>query len=110
MYVWRARIDTGIALLVGSEQESQIRATLVSGPEEGSTHVRFEVTDLTTGQVSGMTSEESCKRGESTSCYYHVNSLTENIFERDYTVNVYADDGTRIGSWTGRFPKEFLRD
>ena len=110
MNSWRARVETGIALLVGSQQQARIRATLVAGPPEGSTHVRFEIIDLDTGQVVVGTSEEACRRGENTSVYYTVNSYTANIFERDYTVNVYADDGTRIGTWTGRFPKEFLRD
>ena len=110
MYSWRARVETGIALLVGSQQQARIRATLVTGPTEGATHVRFEIIDLATGQVVVGTSEEACRRGENTSVYYTVNSYTENIFERDYTVNVYADDGTRIGTWTGRFPKEFLSD
>jgi hypothetical protein len=39
-----------------------------------------------------------------------LTSYTENIFEKNYTVNVYSDDGALIGSWSGCFSQDFLKD
>ncbi len=107
---WHAQIDTGVQYKIGSEQAASIRATLYGGPEGASTHVTFEVTDTVTGSVSTWTSEETCKRGEKTSANYYISTFEYSIFEREYTVRVYADDGSQIGSWAGHFKDDFLRD
>lgn len=108
MYTLRAKIETGMNYLVGSEQSANIRATLIGGEPDASTHLRFEVIDLKTGETSTWTTEEEFSRGESGQAAYWTSSLTENIFEKEFKVNVYADDGTRIGSWEGTFSMEFL--
>ena len=108
IYQWHARIDTGLGLLVGSQQAASIQATLQGGPDGASTHITFEVTDTVTGSTSTWTSEEACKRGESTKCSYYISTMEYSIFEREYQVNVYADDGSQIGSWRGPFSDEFL--
>ncbi len=107
---WNAVIESGINYRLGAEQSAIVRATLNHGPAKGSTHLRFEITDLENGMHSSFTSEEKVSRGESFSIYYSVSSLTENIFEKKYRVEIYADDGAKIGSWSGQFTADFLRD
>ena len=46
-------------------------------------------------------------RGGCVDASYNVNTFEYSIFEREYTVNAYSDDGKLIGSWTGVFTKEF---
>ncbi len=108
IYTLHAKIETGMNYLVGSEQSAYIRATLLGGKPDTSTHLRFEVIDLENGMSSTWTTEEELSRGESGQAAYQTSSLTENIFEKEFKVNVYADDGTRIGSWEGTFSMEFL--
>jgi hypothetical protein len=108
MYEWHAKIDTGISYKIGPDQAAEIRATLYGGPKDASTHITFEVTDNVTGIVNTRTSEETCKRGENTSVSYYITTAEYSIFEREFTVRVYADDGSQIGSWTGPFNDRFL--
>lgn len=110
MYTWRAKIETGLNYLVGAEQSAAIRATLFGGPPDGTTHIQFELIDLATGDIYNWTSEDLYHRGESNTASYQVSSLQESIFDKEYTVNVYNDDGDQIGSWTGVFSKDFLKD
>ncbi len=110
MYAWHAEIDTGVDYLVGSEQSALVRATLYGGPSEGNTHIRFELIDLESKNTYNWTSEEKYGRGESCTAYYQVNSIAENIFEKEHTVNIYVDDGTQVGSWTGCFSMNFLEN
>ncbi len=110
LYTWHVTIETGMGYLVGAEQAAEIRATLSGGPEGGATYLHFELIDRTYGRTYTWTSEEKCSRGESCSSSYRVSSLTENIFEQEYTVNIYIDDGSQIGSWNGSFSMDFLKD
>ena len=110
MYSWRAEIETGLNYLVGAEQSAAIRATLFGGPPDGTTHIQFELIDLATGDTYNWTSEDVYHRGESNTASYQVSSLQESIFDKEYTVNIYNDDGDQIGSWTGVFSKDFLKD
>ena len=107
---WLAEIDTGVVYQIGAEQCAAVRATLVRGPLNGSTRLRFELTDLETGMHYTYVSEEKVSRGENYSTYYTTSSLTENIFEKRHSVEIYADDGSKIGSWSGQFAEEFLSD
>ena len=110
MYAWHAEIETGLELMLGPNQAAAIRATLSSGPPNSTTHIRFDLVDNENGGTFNWTSEEECARGESSTVYYQLTSYTENIFEKNYTVNVYSDDGALIGSWSGCFSQEFLKD
>ena len=74
------------------------------------TDIIVDLVDNENGGTFNWTSEEECARGESSTVYYQLTSYTENIFEKNYTVNVYSDDGTLIGSWSGCFSQEFLKD
>lgn len=108
MYEWHAKIDTGVGYIMGPNQAANIRATLYGGPDGASTHVTFEVTDTVTGIVSTWTSDETCKRGESATTSYYITTGEYSIFDREFKVVVYVDNGTQIGSWTGEFSDEFL--
>lgn len=110
IYTWHAKVETGMSYMIGAEQGAEVRATLSGGPPDGSTHIRFELIDQENGTTYDWTSEVACKRGESYSAYYRVSSLDENIFEKKFTVNIYADDGSKIGSFSGCFSMEFLPD
>ena len=110
MFAWHAEIETGLQLMLGPNQAAAIRATLSSGPPDGATHILFELIDNEFGVIDTWTSAEECSRGESSTVYYQMTSYTENIFEKDYTVNVYSDDGALIGSWSGCFSQDFLKD
>ncbi len=110
MFVWHAEIETGLQLMLGPNQAAAIRATLSSGPPDSATHIRFELIDNEHGVIDTWTSAEECSRGESSTVYYQMTSYTENIFEKNYTVNVYSDDGALIGSWSGCFSQDFLKD
>ncbi len=108
MYTLHAKIETGMNYLVGSEQSAYIRATLFGGEPDASTHLKFEVIDLKYGASYSWTSDEKIARGENCLAAYQTTSLTENIFEKEFKVNVYADDGACVGSWQGTFSMEFL--
>lgn len=110
MYSWRARIETGLNYVVGSEQSAQVRVKVVAGPQNESTYIHFELINHESGQVLNSTSEERCSRGESARMVYAISSLEVSLFEMQFTVNVYADDGTQMASWTGRFSSDFLKD
>ncbi len=110
MFAWHADIETGLELMLGPNQAAAIRATLSSGPPDGTTHIRFDLIDNENGETVTWTSEEECARGESSTVYYQLTSYTVNIFEKNYTVNVYSDDGALIGSWSGCFSQDFLKD
>jgi hypothetical protein len=110
MFAWHAEIETGLELMLGPNQAAAIRATLSSGPPDGTTHIRFDLIDNENGGTVTWTSEEECARGESSTVYYQLTSYTVNIFEKNYTVNVYSDDGALIGSWSGCFSQDFLKD
>lgn len=109
MYQWHAKVETGVNLKMGSQQAADLRATLAGGPPDASTHIRFELIDHVNGYTTSWTSDESYQRSESCTAIYHIETMEYNIFEREYTVNTYADDGTRIGTWTGIIPMEFLQ-
>lgn len=110
MYTWRAEIETGLNYLVGAEQSAAIRVTLRGGPPDGATHIQYELIDLATGDTYNWTTEDVYHRGESYTASYQVSNLHESIFDKQYTVNIFCDDGEQIGSWTGVFSKDFLKD
>lgn len=107
MYQWHVEIKNEINLLMGSQQSAHIRVYLYGGPPNGSTRIRFETIDNVTGERSSWTSQEAISRGGYADASYNVNTFEYSIFEREHTVNVYSDDGKKIGSWTGVFTKEF---
>ena len=107
MYQWHVVIKNEISLLMGSQQSTHIRVYLYGGPPDASTRIRLETIDNVTGDRSSWTSPEACSRGGYVDASYNVNSFEFSIFEREHTVNVYSDDGKKIGSWTGVFTKEF---
>ena len=107
MYQWHVEIKNEISLLVGSQQSAHIRVYLYGGPPDASTRIKFETIDNVTGERSSWTSAEAVSRGGYADASYNVNTYEYSIFEREYTVNVYSDDGKKIGSWTGIFTKEF---
>lgn len=108
MYTWHAKIETGVNMIIGAQQVAGIRATLSGGPKGGSTYIRIEVIDKATGISHQLTSEKKLGRGESAECSYNIYSTTEDLFEKQFTINIYTDDGTRIGTWSGKFSKDFL--
>ena len=107
MYQWHVVIKNEISLLMGSQQSTHIRVYLYGGPPDASTRIRLETIDNVTGDRSSWTSPEACSRGGCVDASYNVNTFEYSIFEREYTVNAYSDDGKLIGSWTGVFTKEF---
>ena len=108
MYTWHVEILNGLSLLVGSQQSSHIRVNLFGGAPGASTHIRLETTDNVTGDRSSWISSEAVSRGGHVDASYNVNTYEYSIFEREYTVKVYTDDGQLIGTWTGVFSKDFL--
>ena len=107
MYQWHVEIKNEINLLMGSQQSTHIRVYLYGGPPDASTRIRLETIDNVTGESSSWTSQEAISRGAYVDASYNVNTFEFSIFEREHTVNVYSDDGKKIGSWTGVFTREF---
>ena len=112
IYTLHAKIETGMHYLMGSEQSAYIRTTLIGGAPDETTHIRLELVDLDDGLSYSWTSEEEYKRGEKCDSVYQTSSpLTgKTIFDKQFKVDVYADDGSHLGSWKGQFSMEFLKD
>ena len=110
IYQWHAEIENGMGLLVGSQQTSHIRVKLYGGQPGASTHIRLDVTDNVTGEWDSWTSPETYSRGGQVDTGYNVDTFEYSIFEREFTLNAYSDDGKKIGTWTGVPSMEFLKD
>ncbi|MDO5133623.1 MAG: serine/threonine-protein kinase [Eubacteriales bacterium] len=110
IYQWHTEIENGMGMLVGSQQASHMRVKLYGGQPEASTHIRIDITDNVTGEQISWKSSETCSRGGQVDANYYVDTLDYSIFEREYTLNVYSDDGKKIGTWTGVPSMEFLKD
>lgn len=110
MLQWHAEIETGINYHLGSQQSAAIRVTLYGGPPDTSIHLRLDTIDNVNGEHLKWTSPDAYSRGEKMDAYYNIDTFEYSIFEREFTVNIYDESGNRIGTWTGIFPMEFLKD
>ena len=110
MLQWHAEIETGINYHLGSQQSAAIRVTLYGGPPDTSIHLRLDTIDNVNGEHLKWTSPDAYARGEKMDAYYNIDTFEYSIFEREFTVNIYDESGNRIGTWTGIFPMEFLKD
>lgn len=110
MLQWHAEIETGINYHLGSQQSAAIRVTLYGGPPDTSIHLRLDTIDNVNGEHLKWTSPDAYARGEKMDAYYSIDTFEYSIFEREFTVNIYDESGNRIGTWTGIFPMEFLKD
>ena len=110
MYQWHVDIRNEVNLIIGSQQSVHIRVYLYGGPPDASTCIKFETIDSVTGDRASWTSPEPTSRGGYEDAMYNIDTFEYSLFEREYTVNIYSDDGKLIGTWTGIFTKDFTID
>ena len=107
LYAWRADISMELAYKMGPQQGASIAAEIVRGPEEGSTHARFEVDVHDTGEHFSYTTPETFTLGETAGASVYYQSGDVDMFSYTYTVSVYADDGTKMGTFSGKIKTPF---